>query len=105
MPAIIRAGLDPSQSLLHGFSPAIPLIGSLNVFINGKGVVTIGTDYNNIHSNVLITHNMGEATTGSLNVFVNGSGVHREGDLIQCGATAGVAQPTPNVFANNIIPG
>jgi uncharacterized Zn-binding protein involved in type VI secretion len=105
MPAIIRATLDYSDSLTHLFYPAVPSVGSLNVFINGKGVVTIGTDYLNVHSTALISHAMGQAIGGSTNVFVNGSGVHRQGDLIQCGAVAGVGVPTPNVFANNNITG
>jgi uncharacterized Zn-binding protein involved in type VI secretion len=96
MPPIFRANTD--FSIGHCYGPRTCLIGSPDVLVNGKNVVRIGDNYSQTHTCNDNTHVMGVAARGSSTVFVNNKGVHRTGDLVQCGDTAGIG--SPDVFAN-----
>lgn len=96
MPSVFRVGTD--YSVGHCYSPRQCLNGSPDVFADGKTIVRKTDDYGQTHSCGDNTHSMSKAFTGSSTVLINGLGVHRTGDLVSCGDTAGAGSPT--VFAN-----
>lgn len=95
MPPIFRANKDFSVG--HCYSPRTCLAGSPDVIVNNSPAVRKTDPYGQVHSCNDDSHSMGVAATGSSTVFVNGFGVHRTGDLVSCGDTAGVG--SSNVFA------
>lgn len=93
MSAVMREG---DLSVGHdGWPPRPSIQRSSNVFINGIPCVRV-TDSYDIHCKIRECHG-GKASGGSSTVFVNGLAIHRTGDAIDCGDTAGTG--SPNVFA------
>ncbi len=92
MTAVIRKGVDLSTSDPCGAPPRVASSGSLNVFVNGYGVVRVGDTYEP-HSCPDSSPHIGIADGGSSSVFVNGFGVHRNGDLISCGSFGSNGSP------------
>lgn len=89
--AIIRRGVDSSNG--HGCFPSTqPIQGSRNVRANGIGVVREGDMYVP-HRCGDVVHS-GRRAKSSSTVKVNGRRVHRQGDSISCGDTAGAGSPT-----------
>ena len=75
MPGIARLGQD--------IAGGITIKGSLNVFVNGTGVVRLG---DNVKSHGLPPHSpIPPMITSSLSVRVNGLGVVKAGDVASCG--------------------
>jgi uncharacterized Zn-binding protein involved in type VI secretion len=86
MARAIRATQDLSQG--HCYSPTFSLVGSPDVFVNGKPVVRQTDNYSQTHCCGPACHAMGIAEQGSTTVFVNNLGIHRDGDKISCGDVA-----------------
>ena len=108
MPKIIRIGagdIEQTHVLPDGFGAKPPDgPGSPDVFVETYNAAIVGDEYPDHEcpgccgSDCTITHSGRFALGGSPTVFINGVGVHRDGDLINCGAAADNGAPT--VFAN-----
>lgn len=85
--SIMRLG---DKSLGHGYPPTPSLLASTNVKVNGIGAVRMGDKYQ-VHCVGPSCH-VGKAISGST-VKVNGLSVHRTGDPLDCGDTAGIGSP------------
>lgn len=83
----------------QGLHPALP-INTAKVFINNKLVMTTGDTYANSpgHPEAAGTH-PSAAGPGSTTVFVGGKSIFRENDLLVCGDTGKVPDPTRNVYS------
>jgi len=79
-----------------GFPQQTVLVGSSNVFINGKPAVTVGDSVSS-HADSDGSHD-GTVSQGSPNVFVNGKPKARVGDSVSCGGT--IATGSNNVSVN-----
>jgi uncharacterized Zn-binding protein involved in type VI secretion len=83
---VIRVGVDKSKG--HGcFPPTQPTSASSNVKANGIRVVRMGDKYSP-HRCGKVVHGSRVAQSPST-VKVNGRPVHRTGDQISCGDSAG----------------
>lgn len=83
---IMRLG-DKSTGHAPGYPPTPSLVASTNVKVNGLGAVRMGDKYQ-IHCFGSSCH-VGAAVSSS-SVYVNKKPVHRTGDPIDCGDTAGI---------------